>query len=209
MNRFLIYRIKKVYWYGKRSAVGFVWQTDACGLRALLHLHCWTGSWTRKRIRINREQGNLNKGSAMALHLTYVEDSRSWPRKCSPTGKSNFKILQTLRDLPGGPVVRTPCFQCRQHGLHPCLVNKDLPCHPAWPKSKKNIILQTLKCLRIFVGKLKEAGNNVHPWGTGWTNWGPSIIKGNDMRQPLIFSLLWKRTLTHSHNNFQVYSTIS
>lgn len=36
------------------------------------------------------------------------------------------------------------------------------PMPPSVPKVK-NIILQTLKCLRIFVGKLKEAGNNVHP----------------------------------------------
>ena len=100
----------------------------------------------------------------------YVEDSGSWPRKCSPTGKSNFKILQTLRDLPGGPAVKTPCFQCRQHGPHPCLVNKDLPCHASWPKSNKNKILQTLKCLRIFVGELKEAGNKECSSVRYWVN---------------------------------------
>ena len=27
------------------------------------------------------------------------------------------------QDFPGGPVVKTPCFQCQGHGFDPCLGN--------------------------------------------------------------------------------------
>ena len=33
-----------------------------------------------------------------------------------------FKVTQ-LQDLPGGPVVTTPCFQCKGHGFDPCSGN--------------------------------------------------------------------------------------
>ena len=33
--------------------------------------------------------------------------------------KSNIKILINLKDFPGGPVVKTPCSQCRGPGFDP------------------------------------------------------------------------------------------
>ena len=37
-------------------------------------------------------------------------------------------------DFPGGPVVKTLCFQCRGHGFDPWSWNKDPTCHAAWPE---------------------------------------------------------------------------
>ena len=42
-----------------------------------------------------------------------------------------------LRDFPGGPVVKTPCSQCRGHGFDPWSGNEDPTCHTAWPKKRK------------------------------------------------------------------------
>ena len=42
-----------------------------------------------------------------------------------------------LEDFPCGPVVRTPCFQCRGCGFDPWSGNKDPTCRAAWPKKKK------------------------------------------------------------------------
>ena len=39
--------------------------------------------------------------------------------------------------LPGGPVVKTPCFHCRAQGFDPWLGNKDPACHS--PKINKLI----------------------------------------------------------------------
>ena len=108
-NRWIDFNLQNkdnVYWYGKKkkSAVGFRGQTYACGLRALLHLQCWTGSWTRRRIRINREQGNfqglgsrLNKGSEMELHLVYVEGSGSISEWRHGQGKAVQRVKVILK----------------------------------------------------------------------------------------------------------------
>ena len=39
-------------------------------------------------------------------------------------------------DLPGGTVVRTPCFHCRGHGLDLCQGNYDSSCHASRPKQE-------------------------------------------------------------------------
>lgn len=44
--------------------------------------------------------------------------------------KNNFKMGKG-RDLSVRPVVNTPCSLC---GFDPCLGNKDLALHTAWPK---------------------------------------------------------------------------
>ena len=33
--------------------------------------------------------------------------------------------MRQERDIPGGPVVKTPCSQCRGHGFNPWLGNED------------------------------------------------------------------------------------
>ena len=37
-------------------------------------------------------------------------------------------------DFPSGPVVKTPCFQCRGCGFNTWLGNKDPTCHGVWTK---------------------------------------------------------------------------
>ena len=39
---------------------------------------------------------------------------------CSLTNycKMNTQIKTQNRDFPGGPVVKTPCFHCREHGFN-------------------------------------------------------------------------------------------
>ena len=43
-------------------------------------------------------------------------------------------------DFSGGPVVKTPhfqCFHCRRHGFNPWSGNYDPTCHAEQPKKKK------------------------------------------------------------------------
>ena len=42
-----------------------------------------------------------------------------------------------LWEFPGGPVVRTPQFHCRGHGLDPWSGNSDPACRTGMPKNKK------------------------------------------------------------------------
>ena len=49
---------------------------------------------------------------------------------------NGIAISMGSRDFPGGPVAKTPCFQCGRCGFHPCLGNKDPTCCAVWPKSK-------------------------------------------------------------------------
>ena len=36
-----------------------------------------------------------------------------------PDREFNIIVLERLRDFPGGPVVKTPCFHFRGHGFDP------------------------------------------------------------------------------------------
>ena len=47
-------------------------------------------------------------------------------------------------DFPGSPVVKTACFQCRSHGLDPCLGNLDPTCLYMAKRKKKPILLTWL-----------------------------------------------------------------
>ena len=48
-----------------------------------------------------------------------------------------------------GPVVRTLCFHCREHGFNPWSGNWDIGCHAAWPKTiKKKNDLHVLMILK-------------------------------------------------------------
>ena len=51
--------------------------------------------------------------------------------------KGHAAILNIQQwDLPGGPVVKTLCFQCRGHRFDPCSENEDPTCQMTWPKNK-------------------------------------------------------------------------
>ena len=43
----------------------------------------------------------------------------------------------TMRDFPGGPVVKNLCFQGKGHGFDPWSGNEDPTCCESWPKNKK------------------------------------------------------------------------
>ena len=49
--------------------------------------------------------------------------------------------LDSQRDFPGGPVVKTSCFQCREHRFNPLSGNYDPICSAVQPGQKKKIIL--------------------------------------------------------------------
>ena len=48
-----------------------------------------------------------------------------------------FLKIDGNRDFPGGPVVKSLCFQCRGHRFDLWLGNKDPTCHAARPKNKQ------------------------------------------------------------------------
>ena len=64
---------------------------------------------------------------------------------CSPSPVPGGVLVSVLRksragvkgDFPGGPVVKTPCFQCRGHKFNPWLGNEDPACCAAWPQINK------------------------------------------------------------------------
>ena len=65
----------------------------------------------------------------------------------------NLKI--PYRDFPGGPLVKTLCFQCRGHRFDPCSGNLDPKCCMAWSKIKTKLSLknkQILHYMYICVG---------------------------------------------------------
>ena len=43
-----------------------------------------------------------------------------------------------FRHVPGGPVVKTPCFHCRGHGFNPWSGKKDPASRMLWPKRKSS-----------------------------------------------------------------------
>ena len=45
--------------------------------------------------------------------------------------------MNQLAELPGGPVVKTPCFHCRGHRFNPWSGNYDPACPKARPKKRK------------------------------------------------------------------------
>ena len=47
------------------------------------------------------------------------------------------KSKSCVWDFPGGPLVKTPCFQCREHGFDPWLGNLRSPCVTVQPKKEK------------------------------------------------------------------------
>ena len=51
--------------------------------------------------------------------------------------KSQMQKTMCYRDFPGGPAVRTLCFQCRVSGLIPGRRTKDPTCGPKKGKKKK------------------------------------------------------------------------
>ena len=61
-------------------------------------------------------------------------------------------------EFPGGPEVRTPCFQCRGHGFDPWYGISDPANREGWPKKKKKLvvlffdvlILDTIYCLPVL-----------------------------------------------------------
>ena len=55
-------------------------------------------------------------------------------------------------DFPGGPLVKTPCFQCRRHGFDPCSGSEHPACHVVWPEEKK--IIETSG--KIFPASVEE-----------------------------------------------------
>ena len=46
-------------------------------------------------------------------------------------------------DFPNGPVVKTPCFHCKEHGFDPWLGNEDPAGHRPWPRGEKVQVLLT------------------------------------------------------------------
>ena len=75
------------------------------------------------------------------------------PSSVLPRSQSlrNLKSLGALRDFPGSPVVKTPCFHCRERVLDPWSRNQDPACGVAQPK-KNQTKTNEQKLLEDFPG---------------------------------------------------------
>ena len=101
----------------------------------------------------------------------------SWGRKESDTNERLIwsDLIWPIRnyswktvDWSGGPVVKSPCFQCRGHRFHPWLGNYDPACHMVQPKIKTLVInlkiaIYTFCRLtsNIFIKSLTEQHRNL------------------------------------------------
>ena len=89
----------------------------------------WLGQqhqWQESRLRA--WSNNQTRGGAVSCERSRrvggEEGSEiDWQTRISPSW-----------GFPGGPVVQTPCFQCRSWGFDPWLGNEDPTCHVAQPK---------------------------------------------------------------------------
>ena len=74
--------------------------------------------WTRDPVLLTRQDGRPARGLLEKV----------------PTA---LKMRPTNWEFPGGPVVGTPRFHCREPGFNPCLGNEDPGSCLARPKKKK------------------------------------------------------------------------
>ena len=51
-----------------------------------------------------------------------------------------------MGDFPGGPLVKTLCFCCWQHGFNPWLGTQDPTCYMSWQKKKKKPCVCACMC---------------------------------------------------------------
>ena len=68
-------------------------------------------------------------------------DTSSGSTNLTQGGKLTVQIglkHECVRDFPGGSVVKTTCFQCREHGFDPWSGNYDPTCKTALPPLKIN-----------------------------------------------------------------------
>ena len=83
-----------------------------------------------------------------------ISDSNKWTLK------------YYARDFPGGPVVRTPRFQCRGHGFQPGSGNKDPTCCVAKKKKKKKNMLHNVsflhRSIRCVLGDVPKTAPRFH-----------------------------------------------
>ena len=91
--------------------------------------------------------------------------------------KSQMQKTMCYRDFPGGPAVRTLCFQCRVSGLIPGRRTKDPTCGPKKGKKKKKKKKSSRK-KKAMQRKRPEAActpfsntSFYNYWAQGFRNW--------------------------------------
>ena len=81
-----------------------------------------------------------------------------------------------FRDFLSGPVVKTPCFQCRGHRFDPWLGNQDSSCH-RWglTKKRKESIYNCSLCRRVWSLGKGEQNQEIWNYPLDELNFQPKI----------------------------------
>ena len=79
--------------------------------------------------------------SSQSTHRPPVDTKLDMTPLCSEPSQDSY--LTQVRspgpgDFPNGPVVKTPCSHCREHGFHPWLGNEDPACCRPWPRGEES-----------------------------------------------------------------------
>ena len=73
---------------------------------------------------LNRGDGYTDMFTLKKFIKLMIHDSCIFLYLCYTSMKSSVK-KEKKRDVPGGPVVKIPCFQCRGHRFNPLMGNED------------------------------------------------------------------------------------
>ena len=90
----------------------------------------WEGTWMEGQVDQHRcdgwltAEGPRTEGFVVLWTLRHVSEGvRGGERvrrgKVLDRVRMREHVLKSPRDFPGGPVVKTPCFQCMGYGFHP------------------------------------------------------------------------------------------
>ena len=63
-----------------------------------------------------------------------------------------YTLNMSSWDVPGDPVVKTPCFHCRRRRFNPWLGSKDPACQGAAKKRKTNVLKGMLRFREVVKG---------------------------------------------------------
>ena len=110
------------------------------------------------------------------------------------TFRTNVRYIYMTGNFPDSPVVKIPCFQCREYGFDPCLENWDSTCYMVWQKKKK--VYNSLKVICFFIMKwvslVSQMVKNLPAMWETWVwslGWEDPLEKGKATHSSI---LAWK-----------------
>ena len=113
--------------------------------------------------------------------------SQSSPRPClsleSTKKYFKFNYLKYM-GLPGGSVVKTPFFQCREHRFNPWSGNRDPTCPTMWPKYIPICYFFSFGCtLRHTESLFPDQGSDTYP-----LHWKHGVLTLDHQGDPCIYN---------------------